>query len=193
MKFSEKSTTITNAPFITALFDNTKLAWIWLIARVYLGYQWVNAGYHKLTSSDWMQTGDSLKGYWVNAVRIPEPPARPPITYDWYRDFLQSMLDHQSYVWFAKLVAIGEFLVGVALILGIFVGLAAFFAGFMNFNYMLAGTVSTNPVFFLLAILLIIAWKTAGYWGGDRFIFKWFGTPWDRRKMIQQNQSPTVK
>jgi thiosulfate dehydrogenase [quinone] large subunit len=94
------------------------------------------------------------------------------------RSFLQFLLDHNSYVWFAKLVAVGELLVGIALILGIFVGIAAFFGGLMNFNYMLAGTTSTNPMLFLLAVLLMLAWKTAGYWGLDRFALRWLGTPW---------------
>lgn len=180
MKRLSNTTAMTDAPFFTNLFNSPRWAWLWLIARVYLGYKWIDASIHKLGSADWMQTGVALKGYFERAVLIPEAPARPAITYDWYRAFLQAMLDSESYVWFAKLVAIGELLVGVALILGIFVGFAAFFAGFMNFNYLLAGTLSTNPVFLLLAILLMIAWKTAGYWGGDYFVFKYLGMPWNK-------------
>jgi thiosulfate dehydrogenase [quinone] large subunit len=48
----------------------------------------------------------------------------------------------------------------------------------MNFNFMLAGTASTNPVLFLAAILLIMAWKVAGWWGLDRFLLPLLGTPW---------------
>lgn len=63
--------------------------------------------------------------------------------------------------WFAKLIVAGELLLGIALILGAFVGIAAFFASFMNWNFMMAGTANTNPVLFTLSILLILAWKTA--------------------------------
>jgi hypothetical protein len=49
-------------------------------------------------------------------------------------------------------------------ILGIFTGLAAFFGAFMNMNYLLPGTVSTNPILLVFAVLLMLAWKTAG-WG----------------------------
>jgi thiosulfate dehydrogenase [quinone] large subunit len=49
------------------------------------------------------------------------------------------------------IVAFGEVLVGIGLILGALTGIAAFFGIFMNFNYLLAGTVSTNPI--LLALL----------------------------------------
>jgi len=73
-----------------------------------------------------------LKGFWEAAIRIPAPPARPPISFEWYRTFIQYLLDIQAYTWFAKLVAYGEFIVGVALIIGAFVGIAAFFGAFMN-------------------------------------------------------------
>ncbi len=48
----------------------------------------------------------------------------------------------------------------------------------MNFNFMLAGSASTNPVLFLLAVLLILAWKVAGYYGLDRVLLHRLGTPW---------------
>ena len=167
-----------NAPLIEFLFSNTKMAWLWLIVRIYVGYQWVDASLHKLSAPEWMQTGVALKGYWEKAVRIPEPPARAPIHFDWYRGFLQSMLDSESYVWFGKLIAIGEFLVGIALILGLFVGLAAFFGSTLNFSFLLAGSLSSGPLLLVLQILLMIAWKIAGHLGVNYFIHKRFGTFW---------------
>ena len=88
------------------------------------------------------------------------------------------MLDVQAYTWFAKAVAVGELLIGVALILGLFTGLAAFFGGFLNWNFMMAGTASTNPLLFAIAVLLILAWKVAGYYGLDRYVLPALGTPW---------------
>ncbi|MCX6053720.1 MAG: DoxX family protein [Chloroflexi bacterium] len=179
-------TNMEDAPFFKALFSSTKFAWLWLIVRVYVGYQWITASLHKLSAPEWMQTGVALKGYWANAVKIPEAPAKAALNYAWYRSFLQSMLDNQSYVWFGKLIAIGEFLIGLGLILGVFVGLAAFFGGLMNFNFLLAGTLSTGPVLLLLEILLLIAWKTAGYYGLNRFVFQFIGTPWKPGKWFQK-------
>ncbi len=170
-----------DAPFIKFLFANTKMAWLWLIVRVYVGYKWVDASLHKLSAPEWMQTGDALKGYWTNAVSIPEAPARAPIYFDWYRTFLEFMLENQSYVWFAKLIAIGELLVGIALIIGLFVGMAAFFGGLMNFNFLLAGSLSSGPLLLTLQILLIVAWKIAGHLGVNYFIHKRFGTFWQRK------------
>jgi thiosulfate dehydrogenase [quinone] large subunit len=101
-----------------------------------------------------------------------------PITYDWYRQFLQYLLATNAYVWFAKLISIGELVVGIALVLGIFTGVFAFFGAAMNFNYMLAGSASVNPVFFAAAVLLVLAYKVAGYIGGDFFLMRMFGIHW---------------
>jgi thiosulfate dehydrogenase [quinone] large subunit len=75
-------------------------------------------------------------------------------------------------------VAWGEVLVGVGLIIGLFTGIAAFFGSFMNMNFLLAGSVGTNPILFLLAVFLVLAWRTAGWWGLDRWVLPMLGTPW---------------
>ncbi len=169
-------------PFAQSLFNSPKWAWLWVIARLYVGYTWLSSGLGKLSNPGWTQTGEALKGFWERAVAIPEAPARPMIAFDWYRAFLQFMIDAGAYTWFAKLIFIGEILIGVALILGLFTGIAAFFGGFMNWNFMMAGTASTNPLLFTLSILLILAWKTAGWWGLDRFVLPALGTPWQPGK-----------
>ncbi|MBA4383387.1 MAG: DoxX family protein [Anaerolinea sp.] len=177
---------VEDAPFFKALFNSSKFAWLWLIVRIYVGYQWVNASLHKLSSPEWMQTGEALKGYWMRAVSMPEAPAKPPINYEWYRSFIQSMLDSQSYVWFGKLIAVGEFLVGIALILGVFVGIAAFFSALMNLNFLLAGSLSSGPILLVLGILIMFAWKAAGYYGLNRAVLYYVGTFWQPGKWFQK-------
>jgi thiosulfate dehydrogenase [quinone] large subunit len=81
----------------------------------------------------------------------------------------------------AKLVSVGETLVGIALILGIFTGFAAFFGGFMNFNYLMAGSVSVNPMFLILSVTLVLAWKVSGYIGVDYFLVPRVGALWSDR------------
>lgn len=166
---------MTDPPITRFIFSDTRLAWFWLIVRLYMSYTWITSGWGKFNNTAWVNTGEALKGYWVNAVKI-DP--KPVITFDWYRVFIQSLLDTQAYTWFAKLIVAGELLIGIALLLGAFTGIAAFFGGLMNWNFMMAGTTSVNPVFFTLSILLIIAWKTAGYWGLDRYLLPVLGTPW---------------
>lgn len=169
--------TITNAQprqmvsvpsLFSRLFTDARLALLWLPIRIWLGLQWLDAGQHKLDNPAWTQTGLALKGYWTNAVSTES--ARPPIAYDWYRSFIQYLLDIEAYTWFAKLVTYGEILVGIGLIVGAVVGLSAFFGAFMNFNYMMAGSASTNPVLFIVALGLIAAWRVSGLLGVDGLI-----------------------
>lgn len=161
------------------LMGNIYLAMFWLPVRLYVGREWLAAGSHKVTNPAWMDGGAALQGYWTRAVTIPEE-GSPAITLDWFRQFLQYMLDNGWHTWFAKLVAIGEVLIGLGLIVGALVGIAAFFGTLMNFSFMLAGTTSSNPVLFGLGVFLVLAWKVAGYWGLDRWLLATLGTPWSR-------------
>ncbi len=175
---TRKNTVVQDPPIARFLFSDTRMAIFWLIVRVWLGWQWIDASSHKISDPGWVQTGEALKKYWMNAVAIPAPPARPAISFDWYRSFLQFLLDTQSYTWFAKLVAFGELLIGIGLIVGAFVGIAAFFGALMNWSFIMAGSASTNGFLLLLAIGLVLAWKVAGYLGADYFLLRWIGTPW---------------
>jgi thiosulfate dehydrogenase (quinone) large subunit len=161
------------------LMGNVALALVWMPVRFFVGREWLAAGEEKLRSDSWMKGGAALKGFWTGSVAVPDK-GRPAITYGWFRTVLQYMLDHQWYTWFAKVIAIGETLVGIGLIVGALVGVAAFFGTVLNFNFQLAGSASTNPVLFGLGVLLVLAWKIAGWWGADRWLLPILGTPWTR-------------
>jgi thiosulfate dehydrogenase [quinone] large subunit len=169
---------VEDPPIAKALFASTAAAWFWLVVRLYVGYEWFEAGLHKFQDPKWMVDGTALLGYWQNAVKVPAPPARAAITYDWFRGFLQVLIDSNSSAWFAKLIVFGELAIGLGLIVGAFVGVAAFFGALMNMNFMLAGSASTNPVLFFLAVGLMLSWKVAGYYGLDRVLLPLVGTPW---------------
>lgn len=168
---------VQDPPFIRRLFNDTLFAVVWLALRVWLGWQWVDAGLHKIDNPAWVKTGEALKGFWMRQVAIPAE-GNPPISFDWYRNFLQFMLDAEAYTWFAKLVAYGEVIIGVMLILGLFTGIAALMGTFMNWNFMMAGVASTNPLLFVVGLSLVFAWKVAGYIGVDGFLLPILGTPW---------------
>jgi thiosulfate dehydrogenase [quinone] large subunit len=44
----------------------------------------------------------------------------------------------------------------------------------------MAGAASTNGLLFALAIVLILAWKVAGWYGLDRWLLPLVSTPWQR-------------
>jgi thiosulfate dehydrogenase [quinone] large subunit len=173
-------------PVTQALFGGIRWAWVWLIVRLYVGYEWLHAGYEKLTSSAWTgsKAGTALTGF-VNGALTKTGGAHPDVQ-AWYASFLRHIvLPHAAT--FGYLVSFGETLVGIGLILGIFTGIVAFFGSFLNMNYLLAGSVSTNPILFVGAVFLILAWRTAGWWGLDRWVLPALGTPW-RPGMIFHEQ-----
>jgi thiosulfate dehydrogenase (quinone) large subunit len=186
---TRKGEVIQTPSFITKLFNHPLAGLIWLPIRVWIGWQWLVAGIHKFENPAWMQTGAALKGFWAGAVAIPAT-GTAPIHYAWYRTFLQFLLNAQAYTWFAKLVTVGELLVGITMILGIFTGFAAFMGGFMNWGYMMAGSASVNPMFFLLSVLLVLAWRVAGYYGADYFLVPWFGSFLNRQKKEKGQKMP---
>jgi thiosulfate dehydrogenase [quinone] large subunit len=167
------------------LFKDPRSGVLWLPARIFLGWEWLDAGLHKIQDPKWMSTGEALRSYWERAVTVPEPPARPSISYDWWRSFLQGMLDTNSHTWFGPLIAIGETLVGIGLIVGALVGIAAFFGIMMNVSFLLSGSTSSNPIMLLLGIAIILAWKVAGWIGLDRWLLPALGTPWQRGALLR--------
>jgi thiosulfate dehydrogenase [quinone] large subunit len=163
--------------FARFLFNNSRAGLFWLPVRLFVGFAWIEAGWHKLIDPEWTQGGAALAGFWERAASIPEE-GRPPITYEWYRDFITFLLNGHHEGWFAWVVTLGELAIGVGLILGVLTGIAAFFGAFMNMSFLLAGSASTNPVMFSLAVGLMLAWKVAGYYGVDRYLLPRLGTPW---------------
>lgn len=188
---TRKGEVVQDPPLVQKLLSDPRAGWLFVLPRIWLGLQWFDAASHKITDPKWVETGEALMGYWTRAVAIPET-GRPPISFDWYRDFIQMMLDAQAYTWFAKLVAYGELLIGIALIIGAFTGIAAFFGGFMNWNFMMAGSASTNPLLFVAAVALILAWKVSGYIGADFFLLRWLGTPWRGLATAKTDKPVTV-
>lgn len=178
---TRKGTIVQDPPIARFLFSDVRMSWVWLVIRLWVGYQWIKSGSGKVENPAWVQTGDALKGFWTNAVAIPET-GSPAIKFGWYRSFIEFLLETESYTWFGKLIAYGEVLIGIALILGLFTGIAAVMGGFMNWNFIMAGAASSNGMMFLLSVLLIMAWKTSGYLGLDFFALPFLGTPWPGKR-----------
>jgi thiosulfate dehydrogenase [quinone] large subunit len=196
-------TQVPEPPIARFLFADTRMAWFWLIVRLYVGYEWLTAGWEKLTGTDititnfgkpvqggaWVFTnhdGAAILGFAQGAVA--KATGAHPAVQDWYASFLKTFVIPHPAIW-AYLITFGEVAVGIGLIVGCLTGIAAFFGLVMNFNYLLAGTVSTNPILGFLAIFLILAWRIAGYYGVDRYLLPLLGTPWTgslRKKQAEE-------
>jgi thiosulfate dehydrogenase [quinone] large subunit len=158
------------------LFADTRLAPVWAALRVYLGWSWLEAGWGKVTNPAWVgeRAGAAVSGFLSRALE--KTTGEHPDVTGWYAWFIEKVALPNAKI-FSYLVAYGEVLVGLALIIGLFTGIAAFFAGFMNTAFLLAGTVSSNPWMFIVATWLVLAWRTAGYWGLDRWLLPKLGVP----------------
>jgi len=204
------ATQVPEPPLARFLFADTRIAWLWLIVRVYVGWQWLVAGTEKLTGysidvgsfgqhtgNSWIVTshpGAALSGF-LNGALAQTSGAHPAVQ-GWYGWFIQNIAmpitPGLSYV-----VTFGEILVGLGLIFGVLTGIAAFFGLFMNLNFLMAGAVSINPIIGGLALFLILAWRVAGYYGGDRLVLPLLGTPWTGslvkpRPQLQNMAKPPV-
>ena len=183
----ENKSSITQIPepkLSKLLFADTRFAWIWLVIRLYVGWEWVIAGVAKVQNPVWVgpKAGVAVTGFVVGALN--KTSGLHPDVQGWYAEFLRNVALPNS-AFFSYLVSYGEVLVGIALIFGAFAGIAAFFGAFININYLLAGTVSTNPVLFFLQLFLILAWRIAGWWGLDRYLLPFLGTPWQPGKIFK--------
>lgn len=187
---------IEDSPVARSLFGDVRWAWIWLILRVYIGWEWFQAGWGKLHNPAWTgsKAGAALSGFVSGALA--KTTGEHPDVQGWYAWFLQHIVQANPVLW-SYLVSWGETLVGIALILGIFTGIAAFFGSFMNVSYLFAGAVSTNPLMFIIATWLVLAWKTAGWIGLDRWVLPALGTPWSpgyifhpQDEGVDERQSP---
>ncbi len=182
MQTHQKSVAL--SPVANFLFADTRTAWLWLILRLYIGWEWLLAGYEKLSNPAWFgeHAGSAVTGF-LNGALQKTSGAHPDVA-SWYAWFIQNVVLPHTVI-FSYLVSIGEVLTGIALILGLFTSIAAFAGGFMNMNYLFAGTVSINPIMFLIEIFLILAWRVAGWYGVDRFVLPILGTPWQPGKLFK--------
>ena len=127
---------------------------VWV--RLLLGYHWLTAGWHKITGDKPFDATGFLKGAIANPVA---DKTTGEAVYPTYLAFLEHFaLPNVKLI--NILIPWGELLVGLGLILGTLTVTAAFFGLLMNFMFVFAGTVSTNPWLMLLGMLVM----ALGFW-----------------------------
>ncbi|MEJ2667323.1 MAG: DoxX family protein [Deinococcales bacterium] len=158
------------------LFASHIMAPVWTVVRLYLGYQWLSAGWEKLHDPAWVGAGAGTGVSRFLRGALGKVGGEHPAVQAWFGWIIRHAFLPSAPA-LSYLVAIGETLVGAALVLGLLTGLAAFFGGLMNSMFLLAGTVSTNPLMFILATWLVLAWRVAGYYGLDFWVLARIGAP----------------
>ncbi|RAV20384.1 DoxX family protein [Paenibacillus contaminans] len=145
--------------------ENVYASAILAIVRLYLGWKWLDAGWHKITGD-----GFDASGFLKKAIEKPlTDSGTKELLYPNFTNFIDSFaLPNVKLI--NVLIPWGEFLIGLGLILGVFTTAAAFFGLMLNFMFMFSGTVSTNPWLTLFGFIILIAGANAGRFGGDRFV-----------------------
>lgn len=143
------------------LRKNNIAAGILAVFRIYLGYQFIHAGYGKIVGGSFDASG-FLQG------AIASSTGDHPAVQGWWAAFLENVALPNAGL-FTFLVQWGELLVGIALILGLFTNFAAIMGMMMNFSFLFSGTVSTNAQMILLAIFVVVAGANAGKFGLDKY------------------------
>nr|WP_207789208.1 DoxX family protein [Neobacillus terrae] len=163
------------------LRENVVASGILAVLRIYLGYSWLTAGLHKLTG------GFDASGYLKGAIANPAKGPDGALVYGWYVSFLKGFALPNVDI-FNTIVPLGEFLVGLGLILGCMTTAAMFFGLLMNFSFFLAGTVSHIPTDLFIGAIILFAGLNAGKFGLDRWIVPFIRkTVFKRNNAIEQN------
>nr|WP_318246499.1 DoxX family protein [Alkalihalobacillus algicola] len=145
--------------------NNAVAASLLAIIRVYVGYTFLTAGWGKISGDEKFDASGFLAG------GIEKSTGEHPAVQGWYASFLENVaLPNVSFI--NVLVPWGEFLVGIALILGILTTFSAFMGLIMNVNFLLAGAISTNPNLMIMEFLLLVGGWNAGRIGLDYFLIK---------------------
>jgi uncharacterized membrane protein YphA (DoxX/SURF4 family) len=109
-------------PIAEVVFSSTGSSWFWLLVRLYVGWEWLVAGWAKVGSDAWTGAGagTALTGF-LNGALAKTVGAHPDVQ-SWYAWFIKAAVLAHPVVW-SYVVAWGELLVGIALIVGIFTGM----------------------------------------------------------------------
>jgi len=135
------------------------------LVRMGVGLYFLAEGSDKL-SHGWLTNGQPLQRMLQSGLRRAWP---------WYAGFLQqTVLRHVAL--FARLVTLGELLVGISLLLGLLTPTGAAGAIWLNLNYMLQSPWSSliagrNRLFILCAIVLLLC-SAGATWSLDSLLLR---------------------
>lgn len=119
--------------------------------------------------SNWFTHATGLQGFIAAANSSYDHRAQafghPEVNYGWYLHILNAFGAHAQV--FSRVVTISELAVGIGLLLGCLTGIAAAGGVALNILYITGGSAGPNGVFILFGVLLVAAWRVAGYLGAD--------------------------
>lgn len=167
-------TSIAEPPIARLLFAEPTLAPLWLLVRLYVGGSWLRAGWTKLADPAGAWIGARAgAGILQQLAPVLDQPGRGGAGREaWYAAALaQAIVPRAALA--GQVLVVAEILLGVATIVGLLTGVAAFVGSAIHTPYVLLG----DPVMVVLALLLVLGWRVAGYYGLDRWVLPLAGVP----------------
>lgn len=166
-----------------------------LVARLWLGYGWLNAGYQKLFGSEkaafWNGGGAGIKGC-ATAGAAGSKAGTGGASYGWFAAFLHGFVirthpgsrpRHPQRDRHRGNADPGP---------GLLTGLAAAAGLALNIIYMFCGSSGVNPAYAIVAVLLILAWRNAGYRSLDHFALPMLRSRYRRRPASPNGAGPAA-
>lgn len=160
-----------------------RLGMVWLAARLFVGWKFLEAGWEKVTGSEWLSSTEGVHGF-LSGAGSPEATAGEHASVShWYAWLVNNVFLHVQGL-LSYLVPLGEVAIGIGLILGIFTLGAAFFGAMLNLLFMLSGSLSAgvNPIMFGLELLIMFAGAAAYVYGVDRILLPQIKSWWASRR-----------
>jgi thiosulfate dehydrogenase (quinone) large subunit len=145
----------------------------WLFIRLVLGVEWLRAGWEKVGDAGWTAAprGAAVEGFLNGAIGKSTAGEHPEVQH-WFHNLAEDVfLPNAEFLSF--LVAYGELVVGVALIIGLLTRLSALAGVLMNLMFLFAGTTSSNPQMLVLGLAIVGFGSAAGAYGVDRWLVSW--------------------
>jgi thiosulfate dehydrogenase [quinone] large subunit len=151
---------------------------LWLVARVWVGWEFLQAGWDKVQAPEravWIgaHAGLAEQGFLNFSLQLAPGGALVqqghPEVMGWYATLIRHVFLPHTEV-FSYLVTFGEVLVGLALVFGIVTRFSAFMGLLMNLSYLLAGVSSFSPLMVLIQLPIVLGGTTATYYAIDRFL-----------------------
>jgi uncharacterized membrane protein YphA (DoxX/SURF4 family) len=154
---------------------------VWLLLRIYLASIWMNFGVAKIRGG-WLK-GDALESL-LGAVADGQTPAPFPF----YPRVAEILVATGMDAVLCVLIPLAEVAVATAFLTGVLLVPAAICAILLNLNLILAGIASVNfdGRIIALQVLLLAAWRVAGYLGLGRRAWwrEWLSSFHDPRGLL---------